>query len=148
MIRPWQILLASAVLLLPACGRKTPVKPPELAAPKQIADLRADNRPDGIQLTWGRPRVYEDDSRMLNLAGFRVERSSGEAKGETLGELRLTDQERFQQTRQLRYLDRTALPNAEYQYRVFAFTLDGYVSRPSNLVVISREPPTPPAPSP
>jgi hypothetical protein len=43
------------LLLLPQCGRKTPVKPPGLAAPEAIDDLVAINVKEGIRLTWRRP---------------------------------------------------------------------------------------------
>lgn len=144
MIRDLALLLC-VCLLFSACGRKTPVKPPELAAPEQISDLRANNHKGGIRLAWKRPQVYADGSKMNDLGGFRLQRATPGGPFARLTELRLDDQERFRQTKQLRFLDDTAETDVEYRYRVLSFTLDEYVSKPSNEVTILRAVPAPAA---
>lgn len=137
-------LLSLALLLVAffACGRKTAVKPPELAAPERV-EIAAENRMPGVRLTWQRPRTYADGSRMYNLAGFRLERRESGSDFAPLIELPVTDRERFRQIRRFHYLDRSALEGLDYDYRVLSFTLDGYVSEPSNTVSILRIAPTP-----
>jgi hypothetical protein len=142
-------LLSLALLLAAAgCGRKTDVKPPELAAP-EVVEIAAENRVDGVRLIWSRPRSYADGSRMYNLAGFRLQRRQDEGSFVQIAELPVTDRERFRQIRRFHYLDRSAIEGFEYEYRVLSFTLDNYVSAPSNVVSILRVPPSPtPVPEP
>lgn len=124
------------------CGRKTDVKPPEFAAP-EVIELGAENRTEGVRLSWPRPRTYADGSTMYNLAGFRVERRQNGGVFTQVAELPVTDRERFRQIRRFHYLDRSVLEGGRYEYRVLSFTLDGYVSEPSNVASITRILPTP-----
>lgn len=138
----------AVVLLLAACGRKAPPKPPEFAAPRAIGDLRAINRADGILLSWSRPRQHPDGAPLTSLGSFVVERAgpSAVAGFEQVATLEVSDRERFRQTRTFRYLDQQPQPGEEYLYRVIAYTADGYGSEPSNVATITREiPPTPAA---
>src|SRR2546430_686305 len=48
-----------------ACGRKTPVRPPELVAPEPIGDLTLEVADKGVRLQWGRPQKYIDGSNIL-----------------------------------------------------------------------------------
>lgn len=130
-------------ILTPACGRKTPVKPPEFAAPERIDDLATVNQEGGIRLSWGRPREYADGSRMLNLGGFTVERRRPGGDFARVAELPISDRERFRQRRTFRYLDPDVASGLSYEYRVLSFTLDDYVSQPSNVVSVVRVVPTP-----
>jgi hypothetical protein len=141
---PHRLIVAVAVLaMLPACGRKTPVRPPELAAPERIESLAASNGPEGIRLTWPRPTQYADGTRMTDLGAFRVERSQASGPFMSIATIALTDQARFQQDRRFRAVDADAIVGETYQYRVIALTTDGYVSEPSNVVTIERALPTP-----
>jgi len=144
-----QVLAAFAVaLLLGACGRKAPPKPPEFAAPRAISDLRASNRGDGIVLSWSRPRQHPDGAPLNTLGSFVVERAvvGSMPAFQQVATLEVSDRERFRQTRTFRYLDQQPQPGDEYLYRVIAYTYDGYGSEPSNVVTITREiPPTPAA---
>jgi hypothetical protein len=145
----WRVLAAFTVaLVLAACGRKAPPKPPEFAAPRAIGDLRAINRADGIVLSWSRPRQHPDGTPLNSLGSFAVERAavSGASGFQQVATLEVSDRERFRQTRTFRYLDQQPQPGEEYLYRVIAYTDDGYGSEPSNIVTITREiPPTPTA---
>jgi hypothetical protein len=138
-----------ATLFLPACGRKAPPKPPEFAAPRAISDLRATNVTDGVMLTWSRPREYADGTPLNSLGSFAVERAAapGAEPFQTVATLKVTDRERFRQARTFHYLDRQPAIGSSYLYRVFSSTTDGYRSRPSNAVEITRRLPPPAAPT-
>jgi hypothetical protein len=145
------VALCAVALALPACGRKTAVRPPELVAPATIEDLTANNVAEGIRLAWKRPATYVDGSRMNDLGAFRIERSSGGAPFAYAATVAVTDQERFQRERRFRWLDADTSVGQTYQYRVISSTTDAYASDPSNIVTIERQIPTPaptPAPTP
>ena len=137
----WGALFVS--LLVPACGRKTAVRPPELAAPEAIDSLSASNAADGVRLTWRRPTKYADGQRMTDLGAFRVERSTAAQPFTPIATLALSDQDRFQQERRFRTTDPDTAVGEIYQYRIISLTTDGYVSEPSNIVSIERVIPTP-----
>ncbi len=129
--------------LATACGRKGPPRAPQDILPQTIADLRASDTAEGIQLSWSRPRTYADGTRMMDLAGFVVERSVGDVDPLIFGRisvLEVTDRDRFRQIKAFRYLDRDAVFGVHYRYRVVSFTLDRYFSLPSNVVTVERTP--------
>lgn len=136
-------VLTIALLLLPACGRKTLPRPPELVMPRPIVSLAAQNNGEGIVLSWKRPTEYVDGSRMLDLAGFRVERAAADEAFAELATLEVTDRDRFRQIRNFRYLDQRVTPGTSYRYRVISFTSDGSFSDPSGAVEAVREIPSP-----
>jgi predicted small lipoprotein YifL len=138
-----------ALLALVSCGRKGPVKPPELARPEPIGDLQAVNEREDIVLSWGRPTRYADRTRMADLGEFRLERSSGDDPAfTTIAVLPVTDRERFRQIKRFRFADRGVTEGVNYRYRVVSATVDGYASSPSNMIAIVREVPAPPTPTP
>jgi hypothetical protein len=145
--RPLTTALALALLLVFACGRKTAPKAPELVRPEAITSLAAENKPDGIVLTWRRPSRYVDGSRMRDLGSFLVERAAGDAPFAPLATLAVTDRDRFRQIRHFRYLDGEVRPDVRYRYRIVTRTTDGYESVASNVAESLRTavaPPTPP----
>jgi hypothetical protein len=144
-IRGAALLVAAACAALPACGRKTLVKPPELVAPERIQNLTATNGPDGIRLTWERPTRYADGSRMFDLGAFHVERSMAGIAFAPLATVEVTDRDRIQQVRHFRWVDADTSVGLTYQYRVISLTTDGYVSQPSNIATLERAIPTPAA---
>lgn len=137
------LIVVAGIVALPACGRKTEVKPPELVAPAAIDTLVATNAGDGIHLTWRRPRTYVDGARMTDLGSFRVDRLIGQGPFSTVATIPVTDQERIQQERRFRWIDTNTVVGESYLYRVYSSTTDGYVSRSSNLIAIERQIPTP-----
>jgi hypothetical protein len=143
----WRGDLAAALLLtlflaiVLGCGRKTLPRPPELVAPEVIKNLQASNAKDGIQLTWERPTRYADGSRMLDLGGFQIERSTAGGEFVLLGSLQVTDRDRFRQIRSFRYLDSAVSDGNVYRYHIVSFTTDRYFSLPSNTVEIVRSTP-------
>jgi hypothetical protein len=124
-----------------SCGRKTDPRPPELVAPEVIAELAAENDVKGIRISWERPTHYVDGSRMLDLAGFQVERSSGDDEFAVVTTLWVEDRDRFRQIRSFHYLDGSVSPGQTYRYRIVSFTTDNYFSEPSAVVQLLREPP-------
>lgn len=139
--RAGSIVALGVLFALPACGRKGPVKPPEFARPAAIEDLHVENGPDDILLSWQRPSTYTDNSRMIDLGEFRIERASGELpEFVEIAVLPVTDRERFRQIKRFRFADRGVITGARYRYRVVSATIDGYSSAPSNTVEIERQP--------
>ena len=142
-----RLALMTAALFIAAvastCGRKTPIRAPELAAPHPIENLSATNTAAGIQLSWARPKTYVDGTRMTDLGAFQVERSSAETSFTPVATIEVTDRERLQQERRYRWVDADTTIGQSYAYRVVSSTTDGYRSRPSNVVVVERALPTP-----
>jgi hypothetical protein len=133
---PVAIVVAVTLCLITACGRKGAPRPAEEVLPEPIADLQAESTPEGIQLTWGRPRRYTGGDRMPDLGGFWIQRASEPgAPFELVGTVEVTDLERFQQAKQFRWVDKAVEAERTYRYRVVSFTLDRYVSAPSNIAV-------------
>ena len=120
--------------LLPACGRKTIPKAPELVRPKTIDTLEVLQAETGAKLSWRRPDEYADGSNMPDLGTFTVERAEGDGPFHAIQTLPVTDHERFQKIRRLHYTDSTVSAGTRYRYRVLSSTLDDYVSEPSNVV--------------
>jgi hypothetical protein len=137
------VVLAVGVLLLPACGRKTPVRPPSFVAPEVIVDLSATNAEDGIRLSWKRPGRTADGSHLYDLGSFRVERSATGGPFTKLATVAVTDQERLRQAQHFSWLDSDVQVGEFYAYRVVSFTTDGYESEPSNVASVVRAVPTP-----
>ncbi len=128
-----------SVSVLSACGRKTPVRPPELVAPEPIRDLTLEVEGNGIKLRWSRTQKYVDGSNMDDLGGFVVLRAVQNGQG-TVGSFSqvaavpVEDRDRFRKAKKFSYTDEQLTTGTLYRYRVQAFTLDGYYSSPSNTV--------------
>jgi hypothetical protein len=133
--------LAFCLLAFPSagCGRKGPPHAPEDVLPRALADLAASNVVDGVELSWSRPLLYADGTRMTDLGGFVVERATADALGyQRIALLEVTDRDRFRQIKRFKHLDRDVTPGVAYRYRVVSFTVDRYFSAPSNVVTIER----------
>jgi hypothetical protein len=135
------LLLTLLLAIVLGCGRKNLPRPPELVAPEVIKDLQGSNAKDGILLTWKRPARYADGSRMLDLGGFEIERSTAGGPFAPLTAVQVTDSDRFRQIRNFRYVDSAVSDNEVYRYRIVSFTTDRYFSLPSNTVEIVRSTP-------
>jgi len=139
---PSRLLLrtvALALLALVACGRKTPVRPPEFVAPAAVTGLTASNTPAGVALSWGRPRQTADGQKLNDLDAFAVERALPGLPFGFLTRIQIPDKDRLRQLKRFTYVDETALLGEDYRYRVRALTVDGYVSAPSKVVDIVRQ---------
>jgi hypothetical protein len=125
--------------VFPACGLKTPVRPPELVAPEPVGDLTLEVESKGIQLHWGRPQKYVDGSNMDDLGGFVVLRAIQNGQGTAgafsqVATISVEDRDRFRKAKKFSYTDEQLAADTLYRYRVEVFTLDGYYSSPSNTV--------------
>jgi hypothetical protein len=110
--------------------------------PETITDLEANPTVEGIELAWGRPRRYTGGDKMTDLGGFWVQRADAPgAPFETVTTVDVTDLERFQQAKRFKYVDQAVEPERTYRYRVVSFTLDRYVSAPSNIAAARSIPP-------
>lgn len=130
------------VTFLPACGRKTQVRPPEMVAPEPITGLTAEVQDKGIKLRWERPQKYVYGGDLDDLGGFVIFRADQNATGEEaqftrIAEMKVEDQERFRKAKKFSYTDEQITAGTLYRYRVQAFTLDGYYSRPSNTIEVT-----------
>ena len=128
-------------LAVPACGRKTMPKPPQLVAPTAVQELSLATQSNGILVRWSRPTEYVDGTRMEDLGGFVVERNRYNSKFEEIARVPVTDRGRFQKAKRFDYVDTQLLPGAVYHYRIVAFTSDGYYSTPSDAAEITWNPP-------
>lgn len=143
-LRPRVALLLALLSATCACGRKTDPKPPELVAPRAVAELSLATLPDGVAIRWSRPTAYVDGTKMEDLAGFLIERSRNNQPFEELARVPVTDQGRFQTTKRFEYVDRAVMAGTTYHYRIVAFTTDEYYSADSGAATITwQSPPTP-----
>lgn len=132
-------LFPVTLLFLPACGRKTPVRPPELVAPEPLGDLTLEVESKGIKLRWSRPQKYVDGSDMEDLGGFVVLRATQNGKDKVgaftqIATVTVDDRDRFRKAKKFSYTNEQLTAGTLYRYRVQAFTVDGYYSNPSNTV--------------
>ncbi len=140
-IRLPSLLCLCLLSVISGCGRKTPVRPPELVAPQAISNLSAQSAEKGISLNWSRPLKYVDGSQMEDLAGFAILRAT---KGATAGAtaqsntfeqvaiVMVEDRDRFRRAKKFSYVDNEVGSNILLRYQVLAFTLDGDYSTASN----------------
>lgn len=126
------------------CGVKSPPVRPQAARPQRILDLHAESVENGVRLHWGRPTTYEAGGKMRNLGFFAVMRSDGQGFFRNVGEVPVTDQQRFQQQQMFAFTDHDTTIGHSYTYQVTSYTQDNYRSAPSNPVEIERTVPRPP----
>jgi hypothetical protein len=126
------------------CGVKSRPVPPQAARPQRILDLHAVSVHEGVHLSWGRPTTYEAGGKMRNLGSFAIMRSDGQGIFRNVGEVPVTDQQRFQQQQMFAFTDRDTTIGHSYTYQIVSYTLDNYRSAPSNPVEIERTVPRPP----
>ncbi len=69
-------ILAAALLVLPACGRKGPPLPPRPIVPAAVGNLQAEPTASGILLSWTRPTRNDDNSPLTDLVEFRILRAT------------------------------------------------------------------------
>ncbi len=139
------LVLALVLVAASGCGKKGDPRPPELATPKTITDLRARSVPTGIILTWDRPTEYVDGTALKDLASFVIFRKEVSQSCpdcpvpyRQLTTVFVEDRDKFAQKKQYRYDDQEVRPKAIYRYRISSQLLDGTLSAPSNEVEVSR----------
>jgi hypothetical protein len=123
-------LLLSAVLLLGACGVRTPPRPPENTAPLMTGQALATRNGDGsVTLSWKRPATSVDGTRLDDLAGFEIERLSANGEWEVITTLAVTDAKRINPRSNWSHTDTTAPPGIP-DFRVTPFLEDGQRGSP------------------
>ncbi|RPI00189.1 MAG: hypothetical protein EHM71_17695, partial [Zetaproteobacteria bacterium] len=70
------VVVAAALLLVPACGRRGAPLPPLPVVPAAVSGLRAEPREAGILLSWTRPTRNTDGSALTDLREFRLTRAT------------------------------------------------------------------------
>ena len=133
---------AALAAALPACGRKTPVRPPEAVAPRTISGLSASNSVAGVTLSWRRPTESADGAALFDLGDFVIERATPGGPFEFLVRIPVLDRNKLRQQKRFRYTDPTAEVGEDYRYQVRSVTVDGFVSPPSNVAEVLRAIPT------
>jgi hypothetical protein len=126
------------------CGVKSKPVPPQAARPQRVLDLHAESVDNGVKLSWGRPTTYEAGGKMRNLGHFAIMRSDGQGVFRNVGEVPVTDQQRFQQQQMFAFIDRDTTIGHSYTYQIISYTQDNFRSAPSNPVEIERTVPRPP----
>jgi hypothetical protein len=135
-------MLATATLattMFLGCGVKSQPISPEAARPEKIAGLEAANAKEGIRLSWDRPELYAGGGKMKDLGSFSVSRAEEGKPAEKIGDIQVHDEGRFQVQNTFEFIDGSTVMGKTYHYQVTSSTTDGYVSEPSNDVVIVRK---------
>ena len=133
----WLLLVLLGVVAVAAmtgtgCGRKAAPRPPEYVIPQSPDPITVESSPDGVKVTWRRPREYVDGQPLGDLAGFRVRRAcQPELDFTEVASVPVTDQQRFRKASSFSMLDHAAPLGVPCRYQVIAFTLDEYTSPPA-----------------
>lgn len=67
----WGVLILS-LLLAAGCGHKGPVRPPQAKLPQAPAKVRLRQIGPQLVLSWQKPSLKQDGSKLNNLAGFVI----------------------------------------------------------------------------
>ena len=142
-----EILLSVVFILLilfsPACGKKGPLRMPEMVVPQAVRDLKARAEGNAIILSFGIPVKNTDGSPLTDLRGFKILRSvrklSEGCESCPRKFVPLTDIE-YQRAAGLlpvkgekkEFRDSSVSPGMEYHYKVLSFNADDEFSKESN----------------
>jgi hypothetical protein len=128
------------LLLFAACGLKADPRGADQIRPKTITGLTAQLAGDGVHLAWQRPATYLNGQRMDDLGGFLVFRGLPGKEAEQIGDVQVSDRERFRPEKKFEYVDKQATKGETFYYRVITYTTDKYYSFPSNQVTVALQP--------
>jgi hypothetical protein len=139
------LVAAALAALALACGRKASPRPPQFVIPRSPEPVQVSAVPEGLKVTWHRPRTYVDGTSLDDLGSFLVLRSCApEWMVTPVAQLPVTDRERFRKGMTFSLVDHDVGRDAECVYQVIATTTDDYSSPPAEGVF----PPPPPTPTP
>ncbi|QWV96967.1 fibronectin type III domain-containing protein [Geomonas nitrogeniifigens] len=149
------LFLAASLALLPGCGKRGQLIPPEALVPAPIATLAAAQKGGELQVSWSGPGKQEKGGKLEDLAGFLLYRrdvlppaQDCEECPNAYKQLALVDLDLPQGVRQVGslwiYDDFDLKKGQTYQYKVRSFTKSGAQSKDSNKV--RRTAVTPPLP--
>lgn len=148
----WPIIAAClvALVMLPACGRKTLPIPPHEAIPEAIRDLRFQQDESQVVLTWTYPKATTVGTKLPAIESFLVLRAvipeqeycpgcpvTFSSAEEVKAGQAITDSKR----RQARYTETILRPGHRYLYQVQTKAGWRVVSEPSNMVSFSWDSP-------
>ena len=133
-------LALCAAICVAACGLKSDPRGADQIRPKPISSLTGQLADDGVHLAWQRPATYMNGQRMDDLGGFLVFRGLPGQEAEQIGEVPVTDRERFRPEKKFDYVDKQVSKGATVYYRVISYTTDKYYSAPSNEVTVAVQP--------
>lgn len=154
MFRPLMPVLLLLLLLLPACGKKGPLRPKLAPLPAAPTDFQARQFGDGLLLSWTLPGGNQDGSPLPDLQTLHLYRDEFEPAEEcpecreTTILYRKIDLDYLQQARRLgnRLLltDEAIAPGRGYRYRLVAVGGSGQEGAPAKLRIVAQA--VPPAP--
>jgi hypothetical protein len=131
--------LIAAASLAAGCGRVGPPRPPEFVIPRSPDPVNAESAPDGVKVSWQRPKDYIDGEPLDDLAGFRVRRvCQPDAEFVEVTTVPVQDQQRFRKASSFSMLDHEAPLGVSCRYQVIAFTFDEYTSPPAESADVVR----------
>jgi len=131
------------LLFFPACGKKGPLRMPEMVVPQAVRDLKARAEGSAIILSFGIPVKNTDGSTLTDLRGFKILRSvrklsegceSCPRKFIPLADIEYQRAEGLLPARgeQKEFRDSSVSPGMEYHYKVLSFNADDEFSKESN----------------
>lgn len=119
------VLLIALAIGVAACGLRTLPRPPEDTAPVIPGIVRQTTEGDAVVLRWKRAATSADGMKLEDLAGFVVEKRSGdEQPWQRVATIDVTDQEKFRRRNDYSWREEDAAA-AGASYRVFAVCADG-----------------------
>lgn len=118
------MLAAMTLIGSSGCGIRTDPRPPELTMPESPSDFSVLIENDEVRLHWSRPKESVDGYRLTDLAGFVIERRTGDTDFVVLAEVFTTDRERIRPQTSFKWRDMYPIEGLSF-YRVRAFTDDG-----------------------
>jgi len=134
-LRPLVVLACTMLLAAPACGVRTRPRPPEDTA-IEMGALKAARRDDGtVRLGWPRPKHSADGRKLVDLAGFVVERRTLGTEFVEVAVVPVTDNQRVRPQQTFTYTETPPAGETVF-YRVHAFDLAGQHGPPAAVVEI------------
>lgn len=146
--RPVFLILLLCLLLLPACGKRGPLRPKLAPLPAAPADFQARQLGGELQLSWSLPATNQDGSALETLRILRLYRDPFEPAEEcpecreSSVPYREIDLDYLQQTRRqgdrLLLTDEAIAPGRGYRYRLVALGAAGQEGAPARLRIIAQ----------
>ncbi len=140
------ILVFSIVLLLlfSSCGKKGDPLPRGLQVPEKIQDLSGEVKDGLLFLSFSLPGHSEEDTRISDLAGFKVVKGCGTCMGsfEPFKEIRFDEGRGYTRSNGKIYIyDNDLVEGQEYSYKVYLFSKKGTRGDASNVFTIKWQRP-------
>jgi len=144
-MRKKTILVISLLMVVAACGKKSPPVPWESIVPTRVVDLQVIPREGRVLLLWRTPKENTDKTPLTDLVSFQILRSEGVLVGEeckgcggkpkVVYEMKVTP-ENFLPGKKMSIAFEAQEPKRVYVYQVVSVNKRGYPSSPSNPVTV------------